>query len=414
MKKQLLVLTAMTALLLVGCNSSKTGTLPSGGKDVDVTTEDGQATLKAKLNSTVEAYKNLKLDSASLTATTSGVNVSADVKASMTNVGEMSLNASLKDFGAKVELKAARHEKGEGEEYDSLDASLVAKTTGGSVKLSGSVPGEEEGKTAKLDASLSLKGAEVGAYVTGSKLYVNLANDGNQKLAEGVDAFANKLLGQLKESSFGSLISLALMSDDVKDIYNDKEGKFVIADAYKEHAADANVFLDLGKPVEFPKIEIEQNEDYTDFIKTIEDLAAKKVGFSFKTYSNNAYGFALAMDKESLKKMILAENDKDAQETVTQIDKYIGKFSLNADIYFNKDLLLESAGVSFNLEGSLDKEVLGEEASMFESFSAKLSAKGSEKMEIKYNNAKVDFPSFEGYKEYKLFGGSSTQQSAQD
>ena len=34
-KTKLLVLTAMSALLLVGCNNTKTGTLPSGGKSVD-------------------------------------------------------------------------------------------------------------------------------------------------------------------------------------------------------------------------------------------------------------------------------------------------------------------------------------------------------------------------------------------
>ena len=404
MKKQLLVLTAMSALLLVGCNSEKTGTLPSGGKNVDVTTEEGKATLKAKLNSTVEAYKNLELDSASITATTSGVNASAEAKASIESFGDLSLNASLKDLGAKVEFKAARVEKGEGEEYDSLAASLVAKTTGGSLKLSGSIPGKEEGKSAKLDSSLSLKGAEVGAYVSGSKLYVNLANDGNQKLAEGVDAFANKLLGQLNESIFGAFIPFMLSGDDYKDIYDAQQGKFVIADAYNKFAADGNVYLDLGNPIEFPKFEIEQGEEYDGLIATIEQYASQNIGFTFKTYSNNSFGFALAMDKAALKNLILAENGEDSKESAEQVDKYLSKFSLNADIYFNKNLLLESAGLSFNIEGNLDKDALGEAGESLNSFNAKISASGSEKVEIKYNNTKVEFPSFDGYKEFKLFG----------
>ena len=197
-RTKLLVLTAMSALVLVGCNKNKAGTLPSGGKDVDVTTEEGEKTLKDKLHETVEAYKNLKLDSASLTSTTSGVNAKADIKATIEDVGDINLNANLKDFGAKVELKAARKAKAENEEYDSLEASLVASTTGGKFSLSGSIPGSEEGKTAKVDASLSLKGAEVGAYITGDKLYLNAFNSGNEKFVTDADAFANNLYGQLK------------------------------------------------------------------------------------------------------------------------------------------------------------------------------------------------------------------------
>ena len=51
-KSKLLVLAAMTALTLVGCgggnNSGKGGELPSGGKEVDVSTETGKTTLKER------------------------------------------------------------------------------------------------------------------------------------------------------------------------------------------------------------------------------------------------------------------------------------------------------------------------------------------------------------------------------
>ena len=404
-KTKLLILTAMSALLLVGCNNTKTGTLPSGGKSVDVTTEGGEATLKDKLSATIEAYKNLKLDSASVTATASGVKASADVKATVENVGDINLKANLKDFGAKVELKAARHTKGEGEEYDSLDASLVAKTTNGSFSLNGTVPGKEEGKTSKVDASLSLKGAEVGAYIKGDKLYANFANSGNEQLANNADSFANKLLGQLNESVFAPLLPSVLSGDDFKDIYDAEKGKFVIADAYKEMAKEGNIYLSLGKPVEFPTIDVdEQDEDYKELIDSILELASNDVGFLFKTYSNNAYGFQLAMNKTALKALIALENKEDSKETIEQIDKYIKNFSFNADVYFNKDALLESAGVSFNIEANLDKDSLGEDASMFTAFTAKVSASGSAKVEVKYNSTKVEFPSFDGYKEIKLFG----------
>ena len=174
---------------------------------------------------------------------------------------------------------------------------------------------------------------------------------------------------------------------------------------YKESAKGGNGYLSLGKPVEFPTIDIdEESEDFNEFIETLIDLADKKVGFLFKTYSNNAYGFALSMDKTALKVLIAATAEEDTKETLEQIDKYLKKFSFKADLYFNSDCLFESAGCSFNIETNLDKDILGDYSSVASSFSANISASGTEKVEVKYNNTKVEFPSFDGYKEIKLFG----------
>ena len=67
-KSKFLVLAAMTALTLVGCGESgaKGNVLPSGGKEVDVSKEEGQNTLKQRLTNTVDAYAKLNLTSESL------------------------------------------------------------------------------------------------------------------------------------------------------------------------------------------------------------------------------------------------------------------------------------------------------------------------------------------------------------
>lgn len=406
---KLLVLTAMSALILVGCNSSKKADpTPSTdtGKVVDVTTEEGKATLKSKLNSTIDAYKNLKLDSASLKAT-AGLNAGVKFDATLDGTGDIKLDANLKDFGAEAEVKVVKQAKGEGEEYDSLNASLVAKTTSGSLSLKGSLPGivdegQEEAQPAPIDASLSLKGAEAGAYIYGDKLYLNIANDGNEALVKGVDTFANTLMGQLNESIFGPLVSYLLSSsEDIGQIYDFEESKFIIADLYKEMAE--NVYLDLGKKVEFPTIEQDEEiKGVDEAIESIVELAKQKIGFQFKTFKDDSYGFELAMDKASLLTLI-ALNGEEAQETVQQVDKYVSKFSVNANIHFSKDFLLESAGTSFAVEGSLDKTILGDYSEAFSSFKTDLSLSGNVQAEAKYNGVTINFPSFEDYKEVKLF-----------
>lgn len=407
-KVKLLVLTAMSALALVGCGG-KTGTLPSGGKDVDVTNEEGQATLKERLSAVEKAYTNSSFDSASLKAVTSGVSVNAKANAESDATGKIDLEVGLNDFGGELELKAAKHAKGEDEEYDSVDASLVAKTTSGKLSIKGNVPGKEENTTAKLDASLALKGAEVDAYVTGSKAYVDISKSGNDKLIGDIDTFGNTLLGQLKESAFGPLLSFVVPSDIPEEVLNRKELKLTLADYYKETVKDKKLFLEMGQPIEWPTAKEEESSkketNFDGFIETVTEFAKQKVGFQFKTYSGNGFGLALAMNKESLVNFakMNAETEEEAKDTAEKINKYVSKFTFNADVYFNKDALLESAGASFSLEAKLDKSLLGESSESFKSFDATISAKATEKVEVKYGGVKVNLPDFADYKEFKLF-----------
>ncbi len=411
-KVKLVVLTAMAALTLAGCNNDKTGSLPSGGKKVDVTTETGQATLKEKLRGAEKAYKELSFDSASLAASVSGVNLSANINAEAESIGKFDLNANVKDAGGKLEAKLAKHAKGESDQYDYVDASLVAETTGGSVSIKGTVPGAEQGKTANLDASLNLKGAKYAAYLSGSKIYVDASAKGNADFINGLDKFGNDLLGQLKDSVFGALLPYIIPEDIPEEILDRKDLKFTIADFYNAMLPDKQVFIDMGAPVEWPAVSQEEAQPAADeddgldeFVAQIAELAKQNIGFEFRTYDKSSFGFALAMNKESLINLVKAqsETEADANEAVEQINKMIKKLSVSADVFFNKQGLLESAGVSFELDLKLDKEAFGEDVgSAFTTLDGAVSGKGSAKAELKYGGVKVSFPDFTNYKELKL------------
>ncbi len=414
-KTKLLVLTAMTALALAGCNNkAKEGELPSGGKTVDVTTEAGKATLKDRLNAVSKAYEENSFDSASLTGTLSGVNLNATANAEMGDEEtsyNINLEAEIKDFGAKAEVKAAKHAKGAGEQYDSVDGSASIKTTGGTVSLKGTLPGSEQGKTASIDSSLSLKdGLDAKAYLSGSKLYLDISAESNNKLVKNTNTFANTLLGQLKESMFGSFIALLPSAGLPEGLFDAEKLEFTLDEFYANNVKDKKVFLDMGAPVEWPAFKAEESQEDTssidEAINAITELANMNIGFEFKTYSGNAFGFAFSMNKDSIKNIIrnTTKDEQEATALVGQVDKLLSKFTLDADVYFNKKALLESAGISFNVGANLDKDILGDYSAMFKSFSANIEASAKAKVELKYGGVKVSFPSFADFKELKLSG----------
>lgn len=385
-KKSLLVLAAMATLTLVGCNGgSNPGSLPSGGKEVDLTQEEGATVLKERLNATAKAYAGLSYDSLQVVSTTSGVNLGLDVAAVASGMN-MKANVNLKGFGAKAELNVAKSSEG------SLDASLVAKTTGGSLSVKGELPDAEQ-KAVKISSDLSLKGAEVDAYISGSNVYVNAENSGNLALVKGVDKFANKLLDDLKKTVFGLLIEPYL-----SDLPVIKEGAFDITSFYSE--ANKKVKLPMEEAIAWPisgEVPEGEIEGLDQAVEAIKGVAAQGIGLSFKTYNDNGYGFALGMDKAALLKLV----GDDGAETV---NKLVNKLSVSVSAYFNKQFLLESVGFSFEL--AMKAESLAdfggdaaEVAGAFESFNASLTAKAQEELKINYGKGKVSFPSFEGYQE---------------
>ena len=416
-KSKLLVLAAMTALTLVGCgggnNSGKGGELPSGGKEVDVSTETGKTTLKERLNNTVKAYGELNLESFGVKESVSGVNL--EVKASADATQSLGIKAdaelAVKNVGETVEGKFAKNADG------NMDASVVLNGTSGSLSLKGSVTTpdptttaeEPKYETTKFDASLNVGSIEVGAYLSGSKVYADLSNSGIDKFVTGLDTFANDLLGDLsKNAMFGALLPMLLSSLDVPFISFSEEGNASFAfksalDAEFEELGGRKLYVDTGAAVEFPDLKVEgEVEGLDEAVETIAALAEQKIGLSFKTYDKGGYGFQLALTKDSVKTLVAAYAGAEFDASV--IDQYLDKLSLKADIYFNDKCLLESAGLSLDIAAKFSAE--GEAAAAmelpFDSLNVTASLQGKSELKVSYNDVKVNFPSFADYKEAKL------------
>ncbi len=378
---KLLVLTAMSALLLTGCDAlmggNSAGKLPSGGKTEDLSTEEGQATLKARLASTTEAYKGLEFNALSLDASSS-FSLNGSVKANLNGFGDFNLSAGINNFNTKSSLVAAKDEDGK------VAASYTASTTSGTVSLKGTVPGTKEGTKVNVSSSASISGAKAGAYLKGDKLYVSA--DGNKAVASNIDKFANKLVEDLsKDEGYVSLLNFALANLDFVE-----NGKFNIAGLYENE--DKKVYQQLDEAIDWPVIEEEAEEidedDIEDAVEEIDEIAAKDLGFEFKTYSNNGYGLSFALNKDRILKLIEDEEDKEG------FAEYVSKLELKASVYFNKNYLLESIGFSYNVSAKLDKGILDEDdQAKFEEFSAEISSKGSFELDVKYNQGTVSYPS---------------------
>ena len=410
MKKfKLLVFVMMSSMTLIGCRAggaANTGKLPSGGESVDLKTEEGKTILKDRVNNAVKAYADLKLESISVTSTTSGVTATASTDFTMQGLGNVKMDAGIKDFGAKVELKAAKNDK-----Y--LDGSLVVSTTGGNIYAKGSLPGLEQGKVAKIDANLSLKGAKASAYLDGSegKAYVDLSNSGNEKLVKNAESFANTLMDQLTKSSLGAMIPTYLdQAYGIEEFYNKSTKQFDFVTPYNKYLPEKKMAFDLGTKVEFPEEELGEalsqlsgfEIDLAQIEQVAEMLYQLDIGFEFVVYKNNAFGFSVGMDKNSLKTILNTAGGEDAAEAIKVIDSMVDKFSVNASVYFNKNFLLESAGFSADIALKIDSLAdLGldqQTAQMFESFKASAQLKGKESIAIKYNSDKVSLPNFSDYK----------------
>ena len=417
-KSKLLVLAAMTALTLVGCgggdSGAKGGQLPSGGKEVDVSTETGKATLKERLDNTVKAYGELKLESIGVKSVTSGINANVKVNADMSETSGVKANAELaiKGVGATTEGKLSKSSEG------NLDASILVNGTSGSLSLGGSLttplPQEKEGdpvkyETTKFNASLNVGSIEVGAYLSGDKVYADLSNGGIDKFVTGVDTFANDLLGDLsKNTTLGALLPYLLSSADLPFIKVSEEGAASFAfksafDAAFEGFGGRKIYVQAGSAIQFPSFAVEgEVEGLDEAVETIAALVEQKIGLSFKTYDKGGFGFQLSLTKDSIKTLAATYAGESFDASV--IDKYLDKFSLNADVYFNDKCLLESAGLAIDASAKFNptKEEMTEMELPFDSFSVTGSVQGKEEIKVSYNDAKVTFPSFADYKEVVL------------
>lgn len=410
-KTKAIIFIAASAILLMGCSRGsggavRDGKLPSGGEKTDLATSEGQDLMKNRMDAVSKAYEGLDLESVSITSETSGVNVAIDANAEMKDVGKISLEAGLKGFGMKAELKAAKDGK-------NAKASISAKTTGGNVSVKASLPGKEQGKTANLDASLSLSGIEANAYLADNNFYADMSNKGNETFVKNAETFVNTLIDQFKETAFGSYLPYLISNydvDDLGDIYDVKTNHFNFVTAYNKYLPEKKIAIKGNTPFEWPTISIDEIEEETsieldDIGEYMKQLAEMKIDIEIVTYKDGAFGFSTALDKESLK-AVAKMTGSDSNETwYNSLPDMFSNLECNVSAYFNKDNLLESVGFTYDGEAKMDKALLktmGADVEGLTAFDVNYSLKAKETVSIKYGNVEVKLPDFSDYKEIKM------------
>lgn len=410
MKKiKIFILIATSTLLFTGCRKNaspvKDGKLPAGGEKADLATSEGQEVMKTRLDAAAKVYDDLNLESVSITSETSGIEVSVNAKVESKLYGNITLEEGIKGFGVKEEMKAAKDGK-------NVKASASVKTTGGSLSIKGFLPGKEQGKTANIDASLSLSGINANAYLSGNKTYVDVSNAGNETFVKNVETFTNKLLGQANESMYGEYISMLGKFNYVDEVYDTSKKQFNFVDAYKKYLPDKKIAIPSGN-YEWPTISSqdlealeEKSEISLDNIgEAIQTLKEMKIDLEFVTYKDESFGVTAALGKEALKALVANFADNSENTWYNTIADMFSGFTVNASAYFNKDNLLQSVGFAIDCEAKIDKSLLkfyGVDVSTFDSYDMSYALKGKETINIKYNGVEVDLPDFSDYKEIKL------------
>ena len=409
-KTKTIIFIAASAILLMGCSRGgggavNDGKLPSGGEETSLATSEGKELMKNRLNAVSEAYEGLDLDSVALTSTLSGFNVGLEANVEVKDIGKISIDAGVKNYGFKAEMKAAKDGKG-------VKASATTKTTGGNVSIKGSLPGKEQGKTAKIDASLSLSGVEENAYLANKNVYVDVSSNGNETFVKNTETFANKLIDQINDSMLGSLVPYYIQGyglNEMGDVYDAKTGHFNLVSAYNKYLPEKKIALKNYANFEWPTISFDESKDedsidLSQISEGIQYLAEMKVDLNIVTYKNGAFGITASLDKESLKAIMRLTGLE--SDYYTAIVNMFTTVECNASAYFNKDNLLESVGFAYNCEAKMDKsfmKAMGVEEQALTAFDVKYSLKAEEKVAIKYGGIEVKLPDFSDYKEMSTY-----------
>ena len=432
---KLLVLTVLTTFAMVGCSSGgNNSTLPSGGKDVDLSEDEGKAALKAKLEGAAGAYLTSEINALELNSNLSGANAGLSVSTNLLGA-DISAGLNLSNFALTSTTKALLHEDDAELHFDIAEN---VKTTNGKLAVNATLP-TLDGKTTKFSSDLSLKGLEVNAYVVEDKAYVDFSNEENRALVTGAETFVNGLLDGVSKSIYGDFLPL-ITGSEMAAMFFDEEGKFAIANLYdeldKKLAFDLKDALIVDLPFDLveeaeeddPTADVddedptgdEDEEEYNIFdgiVETLSYVSSLDVGFQFKTYSDGGFAFGLSLNKEKIKKLV---NTIDEDFDATQIDKYLNKFNFDAGVHFGKDFLLDSVKVSYTIDAKLDElPLFGSEEETYPTyydepedvddeepttyFNAKLTASAKYDLGIKYNTfTTLDLPDFSDFVPFAL------------
>ena len=404
-KTKSIIFIAVSAFLLMGCGGKsshiKDGKLSKSGEKTDLTTQDGQKKLKSQLDSVQNAYKDLKFESFGATLTASNVNYAVKADVDIKQIGKIEADVGLKDFGGKVEFKAAKNGK-------NVDASLSSQSTGGTLSVKGTLPGKDGKSSAKIDTTLSMKGIKGDLYLQGSKVYADLSNSGNETFVKNTETFVNKFMDQFSESMFGTYLQYLGEVDELAPFYDAKTNHFKLVETYNKYLPEKKIAVDMGQPLEWPEIPTDVLANYSVDAETIamvaQYLAQMKIDFSLTTYKAGDYGFEIAINKDSIKTILNMAGAP--SDVMSSVDKILTKCSFNAAAYFNKENLLEEVGFAMDLEASVTDSILktlgAQPEEMFNKFEVSGSSKCSLLLKLQYENVKVSFPSFNDYKVMSL------------
>ena len=404
-KTKTFILIVASAFLLMACRSNgagvQDGKLPSGGEKTDLATSEGQEVMKTRLDAVSKAYDGIDLESVSFTSVTSGVNLNYKANLEMDQLGKINLEAGVKGFGAKVEMKAAKDGK-------NAKASVSAKTTGGNITVKGTIPGKEQGKTADINASLSLSGIEANAYLSGSKTYVDMSSKGNETFVKNAETFANKLMDQVNNSMFSAYTMYLAQADGIGEVYDAKTGHFNLLTAYNKYLPEKKIAIDGYEPVQWPSISTKDMEETPISVDNINEaikaLAQMKIGLELVTYKNDSFGLTASLDKESFIALLQATGYAEGNSMYTALPNMFTNLKCNVSAFFNKDNLLESVGFAYECDAKIDSSFLrsmGMTEQSFKAFDMSYSLKAEETVSIKYNGIDVKLPDFSDYKAVK-------------
>ena len=382
MKKfKFIVCSMIAALALTGCGGAKkAGVLPSGGKTVDLSTEEGVAALKDNLGRFAEAYKNMEIYALGLKSETKGLN--ASVKGT---VEGLNLDVSLKGFNLDLEAKLGKDGEADAETgfapvKGQFGLSNFAGTLAASVKGVLPMDYDEDEEPIELDLSETLKieKSKADVYLVGNRVYVDASDKGLRKTLDNASGVVNDVIENLPAGLVPSEISA--VSIDVNKLVDQWFGKE--RKCYFEFDPENQLTTSLFSI--FQEIPVPEDEDVAEAAAIINQLGFIK----FVTYTDGRFGFQADVTKEALAKF--AEEEED----IAAMLEVIEKLDVHAAVLFNKDGLLSEASLSADVQAHYVQEAEVKEAAEEPIVDLAISAKVSEFLSLQYNDAvKFSIPS---------------------
>lgn len=358
MKKiKVLLLTAVTALGLIGCgNTNKNAAnldLPKGGVTLDVTKKEDVQAVSANLKKAyAETYKNL--DSLGFDLALEKTNFSYYMAGPMELIeidGQTERNGSIevnvKDLTASISGAVS----GLAGPVKDIKASAGVKL-GGTISAKGSIPwvkisGTEEKPvmepvTKNVEYSLSLGNVSANAYVSDLALYLDVSNSGIQSLSNKIDTILKKV-----NTDF-DLTKLGVTIPNIKEIIDG----FMKTTGGKTKFDFSNSVKDKER-VLLPALDSTTSASIDSVIDgllasiSVEGEAKLPGTYVFKSYSDGRFGLKVSFNKEEIKKLLLSFNDK-ASESVSLLSKLDTSFTFVFDA--NSRLSSLKAGLSLALD----------------------------------------------------------------